>query len=77
MRKARKKKLKGIVENKPGFGLKTNLSIGQVVSFKSDKGKQKGIVRCIHPFGKIGTVYVGEWDGNGGYIVPIPKVEIV
>lgn len=77
MRKARPKKLKGKMSQRKGFGLKTNLDIGQLVKFKGIDGPQKGIVRCIHPFGKVGTVYVGDFNGNGGHIVPVEKVEIV
>lgn len=73
----KRKRIKGAMENKPGFGLKTNLSIGQLVSFNSGKRREKGIVRCIHPLGKIGTVYIGEFNGKDGYILPIEKVEIV
>jgi len=71
------KRTKGKLENKPGFGLKTNLAIGQLVSFHDGEKRRKGIVRCIHPFGKIGKVYVGEFNGKDGYVLDVQKVEIV
>jgi hypothetical protein len=73
----KRKRIKGKMENKTGFGLQSNLSIGQLVSFNSGSKREKGIVRCIHPFGKIGTVYVGEFNGKDGYILPVEKVRIV
>lgn len=74
---SRKNRIKGAMENRKGFGLKTNLAIGQLVSFHDGSKRQKGIVRCIHPFGKIGKVYVGEFNGKDGYVLDVEKVEIV
>jgi hypothetical protein len=62
---------------KKGFAASMNLQVNQLVEFTGTGGRQRGIIKCLNPFGKVGTVLVKEFLGSDAYIVGINRVEIV
>lgn len=53
---------------KKGFADTGPLVVGQMVTFNSDIGYQRGMVKCLRPYGKLDKVLI-KGDSGASYIV--------